>query len=67
MRTLLWCIYDDLARKNISLEGRHLVLILLVSTLSYFTNQLTISTTDMQLLMQSITVLMNVFRVILNR
>ena len=67
MCTLLWCIYYDLARKNISLEGRHLVLTQLASTLSYFTNQLTISTTDMQLLMQSITVLINVFRVTLNR
>ena len=67
MCTLLWCIYYDLARKNISLEGRHLVLTLLASTLSYITNQLTISTTDMQLLMRSITVLMNVFRAILNR
>ena len=31
MYTLLWCIYYDLAGKNISLEGRHLVLTLLAS------------------------------------
>ena len=33
MRTLLWYIYYDLAGKSISLEGRHLVLILLASKL----------------------------------
>ena len=31
LRTLLLCIYYDLAGKNISLEGRHFVLTLLAS------------------------------------
>ena len=33
MHTLLWCIYDDLSGKNISLEGQHLVLTLLASNI----------------------------------
>ena len=32
MHTLLQCIYYDLAGKDISLEGRHLVLTLLASS-----------------------------------
>ena len=38
MRTLLWCIYYDIAGKNISLEGRHLVLTLLASILLLLAN-----------------------------